>query len=112
NGIQDPGEPGVPGVKVYLLDYTNNIVDSTATDQNGAYVFYQRMGQFRIQFVVPEGQLTSPQGMGSDSEMDSDADENGLTYLFEVQPGERRTDIDMGLQCVPIIIVVNDYKEI
>ncbi|MFC2084140.1 SdrD B-like domain-containing protein [Bacteroidota bacterium] len=39
NGIQDPGEPGIPGVKVYLKDMFNNILGTATTNQNGYYLF-------------------------------------------------------------------------
>src|SRR5690606_20853963 len=41
NGIQDPGEPGIPGVKLSLRDYFNigHIVAEATTDANGNYYF-------------------------------------------------------------------------
>lgn len=41
NGVQDPGEPGVSGVKVSLKDYYNSstVIAETQTDANGNYYF-------------------------------------------------------------------------
>ncbi len=40
NGVQDAGEPGIPGVTVLLYGPDNStIFGSTVTDQNGAYIF-------------------------------------------------------------------------
>ncbi|MFN0159265.1 MAG: SdrD B-like domain-containing protein [Bacteroidota bacterium] len=40
DGYQDSGEPGIAGVKIYLLNgNTNAVLDSTVTDANGYYYF-------------------------------------------------------------------------
>jgi uncharacterized repeat protein (TIGR01451 family) len=39
NGTQDPGEPGVPGVTVSLLDSGGAVIATTTTNANGQYSF-------------------------------------------------------------------------
>ncbi|MCO5197204.1 MAG: DNRLRE domain-containing protein [Anaerolineae bacterium] len=39
DGIQDAGEPGLPGVTVSLLDDDGDVVGTTTTDENGNYEF-------------------------------------------------------------------------
>ena len=39
NGAQDPGEPGIPGVTVNLIDGGGNIIATAVTDGNGNYQF-------------------------------------------------------------------------
>lgn len=39
NGLLDPGEAGIPGVTVNLLDNLGNIIATTTTDPNGNYYF-------------------------------------------------------------------------
>ena len=39
DGYQDPGEPGIPNVKVNLYDSTGALVASTWTDSSGHYLF-------------------------------------------------------------------------
>ena len=39
NGIQDPGEPGIDGVTVRLLDQNGNLLTSTTTANGGYYSF-------------------------------------------------------------------------
>ncbi len=39
NGIQDPGEPGVPGVTITLQDDDGNVIATTMTDGLGNYLF-------------------------------------------------------------------------
>jgi len=39
NGVWDPGEPGIPGVTVALLDSAGNVIATTTTDPSGQYLF-------------------------------------------------------------------------
>lgn len=39
DGIQDPGEPGIPGLMVFLEDSGSNPVARVQTDANGRYLF-------------------------------------------------------------------------
>ncbi len=42
NGIQDAGEPAIPGVSVSLIDVSNNVLATAITDTNGNYIFSNR----------------------------------------------------------------------
>ncbi len=39
NGIQDPGEGGIGGVRLSLQDCMGNVIAETVTDEDGSYVF-------------------------------------------------------------------------
>ena len=39
DGVQDPGEQGIPNVRIELLDGGGNVIASTMTDLNGLYLF-------------------------------------------------------------------------
>ena len=39
DGVQDPGEPGIPNVVIELLDEDANVIATTITDLNGKYLF-------------------------------------------------------------------------
>ncbi|RTZ94981.1 MAG: hypothetical protein DSY90_14575, partial [Deltaproteobacteria bacterium] len=39
DGVQDAGEPGIPGVVVGLKDAAGNFIATTTTDENGEYLF-------------------------------------------------------------------------
>lgn len=39
DGVQDPGEPPIPGVSIQLLDASNNVIATTTTDSKGGYYF-------------------------------------------------------------------------
>lgn len=97
NGVQDPGEPGINGVRVELvnvgpdgtygtaddyaaIDRSGNTLEYTITgdDQNGEpgyYVFpYLHPGTYVAKVFPPSGYEISPQNAGSDDEKDSDID--------------------------------------
>lgn len=40
NGVQDTGEPSIPGVTVSLYDQNNNVVATTTTTADGSYSFH------------------------------------------------------------------------
>ncbi|MBK9462532.1 MAG: carboxypeptidase regulatory-like domain-containing protein [Sphingobacteriales bacterium] len=39
DGVQDPGETGIPGVTITLYDSNGDVIATTTTDDNGNYVF-------------------------------------------------------------------------
>jgi uncharacterized repeat protein (TIGR01451 family) len=59
NGTRDPGEPGIPGVTVVLLDGGGNVIASTTTDANGSYVFPGLPdGSYSVVVADPAGVLS------------------------------------------------------
>ncbi|HHB79115.1 MAG TPA: tandem-95 repeat protein, partial [Saprospiraceae bacterium] len=97
DGVQDVGEAGIDGVKVYLLDGTGTVLDSTITAGGGLYNFGNLpAGQYQVKFVVAGGYSISPQDATGDSQ-DSDADALGLTPIFTLGAGENNPSLDMGL---------------
>lgn len=98
DGIQDVGEPVVPGVIVNLYDSANNLVASKTTDANGHYLFDNLTpGDYTVEFILPDGYASfSPQDQGSDSQ-DSDAGTNGRTPVITLDPGENDLTVDAGL---------------
>jgi len=110
NGIQDPQEPGMPGVTVELLRAGDEtLVQSTSTDAAGHYRFQNvAVGDYRIRFSPSEFyQLTQPLA-GTDRSLDSDADPlTGLSAPFTFEPCESRHDLDAGLTlvtCPPLVL--------
>jgi hypothetical protein len=102
DGIKQPGEVGIPGVTVRLLDASGNPVDgdpatpgvqpvTTVTDANGAYSFTNLIpGQYQVEFVFPPGSTVTntvnPPGSGSPA-VGLDSQRN------EMNPGTRRTPV-------------------
>ncbi|WP_172802261.1 SdrD B-like domain-containing protein [Agrococcus jejuensis] len=101
DGIQDDGEPGVAGVTVTLLDASGAVLDSTTTDDDGAYLFEGLLlGDYSVTFTdVPAGLALTQQGAGDDRTVDSDADAaTGATATVTIADGAQdRRDVDAGL---------------
>ncbi len=98
NGIQDEGEPGIQGARIYLLNRFGKTREEVITDQNGWYIFGSlRPGDYRLQFVAPDGFEGSPRHMGTDDGLDSDPGFNtGMTGLITVESGQFDRTIDAG----------------
>ncbi|MBN9518394.1 carboxypeptidase regulatory-like domain-containing protein, partial [bacterium] len=105
NGVQDVGEPGIPGVTVSLLDATGTtVLQSTATDSNGYYGFTVAPGTYVVQFVSPAGYpAASPKDQGADDTRDSDADTGGKTGPYTLASGETNLTVDAGFY-KPVVI--------
>ncbi|EFA80686.1 colossin A [Heterostelium album PN500] len=74
DGTRQPGESGLQGVNVTLLDENNNVVSTNVTDNNGKYNFDNlKPGKYCVKFTVPSGYGVSPKGE------DSTVDANGQT---------------------------------
>lgn len=78
NGIQDAGEPGVPGVTVNLLGLEDTVVAVTVTDDMGKYRFNEvPCGTYRVEFTKPVGYLGfSNPDQGESDDLDSDANQS------------------------------------
>ncbi len=77
DGVQDPGEVGVPGMVVYLYNSTNttlgNHIASTTTDANGRYIFDNLpSGNYVVSFEPLDGFEFTTSNSGDDKK-DSDA---------------------------------------
>ncbi len=98
DGVQDPDEPGVPGVIVTVIDTaTGETVSTTTTDADGNYEVTGLVpGSYTVTFEDPEGRDFTSQNIGNDAE-DSDASANGTTGVITLAPGEFNPTIDAGL---------------
>jgi hypothetical protein len=99
DGIQDAGEPGIPGVTVNLYDCSGNLLATATTDANGFYAFMDLPpGDYYVEFVLPDGYVFSPQDQGADDAVDSDADPNtGQTVCTTLEAGENDLTWDAGM---------------
>ena len=98
DGIQDVGDTPAEGVTVELLDGTGNIIDSTTSAVDGSYLFNDLTpGDYQVQFTAPDGFAFSISNQGSDDQLDSDADSNGLTQTVTLTAGENNLSLDAGL---------------
>jgi len=100
DGVQDAGEPGLPGVVVLLYDGSGALLDFDDTDPVGHYVFTGLTygAPYRLRFVLPVGTNFSPRDQGSDDALDSDADPvSGETATFALTEFADATAWDAGM---------------
>ncbi|HPM80594.1 MAG TPA: SdrD B-like domain-containing protein, partial [Candidatus Anammoximicrobium sp.] len=109
NGVQDSGEPGVPGVLVrligggadFVIGTSDDTTSATTTDSNGFYQFGSLTPgtQYQVQFSVPSGYIVWTQAnVGSDDTIDSDANQSsGRTPIVTLAAAEDNITLDAGL---------------
>ncbi|OAV42919.1 hypothetical protein A3850_016985 [Lewinella sp. 4G2] len=107
NGMQDPGEPGIEGVKVTVNSQDGSFMDMQFTDENGMYMFMVNPGTYKLTFEQPADLTATQQNMGNDGD-DSDVDPQMLmTPFYTVGPNGRIPTIDAGFTS-PCIDNVDD----
>ena len=101
NGIQDAGEPGIPGVEVQLIDANGDVVATTTTDTSGSYEFNNIASgvAYTIRFTNPDpdgpdAYAFSPRQVGADPTLDSDGPMSDPVILGA---GEFNDTLDAGL---------------
>jgi uncharacterized repeat protein (TIGR01451 family) len=95
NGIQDAGEPGLPGVVVQLYRCDNSFVAATTTGADGSYLFAGlNPACYYLQFGTPPGFVPTLANNGSDG-LDSDA-VNGTTGSYTLAAGQQNLTVDAG----------------
>jgi hypothetical protein len=100
DGLQDAEENGVAGVTVYLFACGGSTpITSTTTNATGYYYFTQLLpGDYYVMFVKPADLEFSPQDVGSDDAVDSDAlPTSGATICTTLGPNEVDHTWDAGL---------------
>ena len=106
DGLQDSGEPGLPGVLVTLYE-TNQVaetiteVTNTVTPDSGIYLFTNLPpGIYEVGFAPPAGSYTlSPQLVGSNTNLNSAASATtGLTYFFTMLSGQSNVSLNSGFE--------------
>jgi len=109
DGIQDPGEPGIGGVTVELINTTTGlVVDTKITDAAGYYLFTEILpGDYTVKFYPPAGYHFSPQNAGGDDALDSDPNTaTGETGTINLASGESDLTVDAGL----VYLCISGYK--
>ncbi len=97
DGQAEPGDPGLGGVAVELLDDLGVVIATTTTAADGSYVFeYLLPADYRVRFTAPAGYDFAAQDAAGDA-VDSDADSSGVTGLITLPGGTDNTTVDAGL---------------
>ena len=105
DGIQDAPENGINGVRVYLYDAGDNLIDQTisgadpqSASGDGYWKFCVDPGTYYVVFERP-GHLAASAALNGNPEKDSDITHTVTmysTYYFTVRSGDMRCDIDGG----------------
>ncbi len=99
NHIQDPEEPGMPGITVTLFLCDDTEVASMLSGPNGGYAFEgTSAGNYYIAFSLFEGYEFTMPNDGDDDCFDSDVYSIGKTICFAHDEGEQEPCWDAG-QC-------------
>lgn len=101
NGIQDEGEPGIPGVELTLTG-TNfeglSINVSTTTNASGRYTIIDLLpGNYQIAVTLPKDFIATKALVGNDTSEDSNLSETINTYNFTIAQNTDDLTIDFGL---------------
>ena len=94
NGVQDAGEPGIPGVAVTLTGadiYGNAVALTTTTGADGSHSFVVAPGPYTVTFNTPAGYTPSPTGGG-----DANTDSSGVSATVTVGSGGSNNSIESG----------------
>ncbi|MEP6833624.1 MAG: SdrD B-like domain-containing protein [Gemmatimonas sp.] len=97
NGIQDAGEPGIPGATIsYTLP--GGSTGSFLVNPDGTYFVNGPSGPYTICVALPAGFTSiSPKSLGGDLELDSDGDGTAMNCANAIlPPNTTRLDIDFG----------------
>ncbi|RXK17221.1 SdrD B-like domain-containing protein, partial [Macrococcus sp. DPC7161] len=116
DGVQEPGEPGIPGVTVTLTKPDGTTVTAT-TDSNGNYEFEDLpKGSYEVTFTTPSGYVPTD-GDGTDDTTNSDPKyptNNVTTGTVQVDLTGNNPNVDAGFvkEKPPVIppVVVEETK--
>lgn len=100
NGLQDPGEPGLPFVTVNLYDCNGTWLDYKLTDEQGYFEFLVQPGSYYFKYdvldILPQYVYTEKH-VGNNPEIDSDVNPStGQTDCFTVTANQSLLSIDAG----------------
>ena len=99
NGIQDPGEPGMRGLPVVLLNCFDMPIRIDTTDSLGHYSFSGfPAGQYKLLFMKPANYSFAANDRGTNDSLDSDPlPGNGFIVCTTLDDGETDLTWDAGV---------------
>ncbi|WP_240163566.1 SdrD B-like domain-containing protein [Spirosoma taeanense] len=96
DGIQNDGNTGLNGVRVYLYDETGTTkLDSTFTAGGGKFLFDSLTdGKYKVRFIVPDSLSITQKDAASTpvDAVDSDAGPDGFTRVYQVDTSKPESD--------------------
>jgi len=99
DGIQDPGEIGMGGARVELVNSNGEAISSQITDDNGEYGFINIAPDiYRVKVTPPAGYRIGPYRATTDTNLDSDIDPlTGLSEPIELTSGDIIFNFDVAI---------------
>ncbi|MEM7316160.1 MAG: SdrD B-like domain-containing protein, partial [Planctomycetota bacterium] len=100
NGLREPDEPGIDGVRVHLFDAGGvNLIHSTFTNNGGHYFFGfgDVPGDYVVEVEAPRGFELTTSNQGADDRIDSDFDPASGRTTVTLQNEQSLTAVDAGL---------------
>ncbi|MGB5048858.1 MAG: SdrD B-like domain-containing protein, partial [Caldilineaceae bacterium] len=98
DGLDDPAEPGLPGVTVNLLDGSGNVISTTVTGPDGTYLFPDLPPGT---YTVEVDQTTLPPGFTNTHDLDGN--HNSSTTVTQPS-GQDNLNLDFGYVGVPVLL--------
>jgi Ca2+-binding RTX toxin-like protein len=93
------GEAGVIGAQVTLTNVDTGETFTTVTDDDGFYSFFGLdQGNYTVSFAEIDGYGFVTAGQGGDTTIDSDVDQNGVSYDISIGSGEVVANVDAGIR--------------
>ncbi len=122
DGLQSSAESPISNVKVYLLDNTGNILDTTFTDASGKYLFDSlSTGNYKIQIIPPSDKKLTETVNLLYPNINSDVNPiNGISPTISIDTtlpttniGRNNSSVDAGLvpKCVAGVGSVSVIKQ-
>ena len=99
DGIREPGEEGIAGVLIQLLDQDGNVVAEAVTDENGCYKFEDvPPGKYDIRQIQPTGWLDGQDSPGEvNGEKSGQAENPGdIIRCVELRLGDEGKEFNFG----------------
>jgi uncharacterized repeat protein (TIGR01451 family) len=106
NGRQDPGEPGLAGILVTLVDGAGRVLATTVSDETGAYHFGQLpLGAYQVRVTLPTEYRFTLANQG-DSAHDSDVEPTTGSSTWVTLTAETPAQaLDAGVLAYPLLQV-------
>jgi hypothetical protein len=107
DGIQDTGEMGIAGVELTLYKNDGTKIGTSVTDGNGNYRFLNLPeGSYYMQVTrIPTGASFTLTDIGSNNDVDSDANSSGLIPTFAIGRGVHNPTFDIGIINISVLPV-------
>ena len=98
NGVQDPGEEGIEGVRMMLTDENGNVIAETFTDETGRYCFVDLIpGVYGVMEIQPDNFVDGIDSVGNvDGQTNGNGDINDKVVNIDLRGGDQGDEYNFG----------------